>query len=1239
MDFDQQKWWTRWSQVWMFMLLLLPSCRVFGQVVPTDEHPLFPAKPSTGISSNLLHKTKEIRELPYTQARSAIPAIVKGSIIYLDPAWKMLFVQDDTGGIYVHHVDTFKDLAVGDLVVAEGVTGAGEYTPVLATTVLRKVGRGSLPIPMRPQLADLKKGRYDSQFIEMKGIVRAAVNWQSHLQLTVISEFGEFTAYVPKTATNNHPSTFVDTSVQLRGVCGVLLNSKKQPIGIQLFIPDESQIIVLQTGPSDPFSKPVIKISQILSRRLEDYGVHRQHIQGVLVYYEPGKRLFVTDGSGFMQVFSPERGALELGDQLDIVGFVSQGDYSRALENATLIKIGSETPPAPKKWSAAQISLNLPDSELVTVEGTLLDHASDENGQIWTLQDQYVIFQVHYRGNLPSTRSLVLKGSVLKASGICTIRVDELRRPVSFGVQLRSLGGLEVLKSPPWWSLQHTVVVLGICAVAALAGVFWVFSLKRQVRAQTELIRAKLKSEAALEVRYRSLFNQAREMVFSIDAEGRLLEVNRAAQGLFGLSFDNLLGKNLKEFLPDPGPELWSKMVSPQKNLQIEIVGKSRRTMIEINSYLLVEDEKPGGIQILARDVTQRHAAEIALKRSEEQYRSVIEHSLQGLMIHQHETICFVNPAFLQIFGFDNPDQLIGTSIWELVCDEARPTLEGRNRRTLSGETLPAHTGWKARRKDGGIIWVESAGVRIAWHDNPAILAAFINITERKTAEAEAQKLAAFPQMNPNPVFEFNTVGDLTYCNQAAVEMAHRLGHLNVFEILPAETARLVKQSLESGSSSLNFLTVLAERTLSWSFFPIAQSRVVHCYADDITEKINLEEQLRQSQKMESVGQLAAGIAHDFNNLLTVIQGHSSLVLHHDTFHHDTRTSVEQIKIAAERAADLTRQLLTFSRKQVMKVQGINLNDLVHDVVKMLARVLGDEIVIQTQLTAESSWISGDFGMMEQLIMNLAVNARDAMPNGGTVAISLKKTVSAPPPVEGQKLVPKSKFICLSVEDTGTGISPEHLPRIFEPFFTTKDVGKGTGLGLATVYGIVNQHHGWIDVASTVGSGTAFKVFIPEECSLSPVAATAVPAKPVKAGSETVMVVEDEPALRRLVCNILKNYGYKVVQAASSKEALELWPTLESRAELLLTDVTMPFGISGIELAEILKKQHPELKIIFTTGYSLELNGRNIGPHEDYFFLPKPYPPNRLTELVRMALDQSKGNINGKTSLKKAQVY
>lgn len=351
---------------------------------------------------------------------------------------------------------------------------------------------------------------------------------------------------------------------------------------------------------------------------------------------------------------------------------------------------------------------------------------------------------------------------------------------------------------------------------------------------------------------------------------------------------------------------------------------------------------------------------------------------------------------------------------------------------------------------------------------------------EHEKQKRQIEELAAFVQLNPNPVLEFARDGRLIYSNEAAVRVADSLGLEGPGKMIPSEKSAIVTETLATGEARQGVEIEMAGRILSWSFFPIPKLGVVHSYAVDITEKISLEVRLRHSQKMEAVGQLAAGVAHDFNNYLTLIQGHLGIIECQQP-PENLRQSLQQARLAVDSASNLTRQLLMFSRPQEINPRSLDLNEVIGRLADLVRRPLGREIELKIFPGENLSPIRGDAGMIEQIILNLAVNARDAMPAGGTLTIATEEFFASPEKSSEGHAGLAGRHVFIRVSDTGDGMSPETAARIFEPFFSTKAEDKGTGLGLATVYGLVNQHKGWIDVDSKLSEGTTFTVYFPAE--------------------------------------------------------------------------------------------------------------------------------------------------------------
>jgi PAS domain S-box-containing protein len=671
-----------------------------------------------------------------------------------------------------------------------------------------------------------------------------------------------------------------------------------------------------------------------------------------------------------------------------------------------------------------------------------------------------------------------------------------------------------------------------------------------------------------------------------------------------------------------------------------------------IIGVLFVQNNTPGAytnrdlevLQTLADQCSgalERVRAEQDLRESRQRFRDLFENSPDAIFVEDLDgTVLDVNFAACVLHGLTR-EQLIGKNTLNDLIPPSRRENARRDFQKLASGKLSWVEG-ESLTADGNSTPVEVRAGRVEYNGKPALLLHVRDITERRAAEAAVQS----SEMLFRSVWENSVDGmrltdetgviiavNKAYCNLVGMEAEQLEGKL--FTIVYAESenpqailerqrehfrARAANRKIQRQYTLHNGQVMALEITDSLIELH-GQPLLLFSLFRDVTTQRRLEEQLRQSQKMEAIGQLAGGVAHDFNNILTVIHGHASLLLSCELEESASR-SAQQISQAAERAAALTRQLLTFSRRQLIQPRKLDMNKIVGNMTDLLGRLLGEDVSLQLNYCQSPAMVEADVGMMEQVLLNLAVNARDAMPKGGKLSVRISIVDLNEAHVQHHPEARVGRFVCVSKTDTGCGIPPENLQRIFEPFFTTKEVGKGTGLGLATVYGIVKQHQGWIEVESTVGKGTTFRIYIPYVGSAQAETEKPTTQISIRGGTETILLVEDEKSVRELVSRVLKKYGYKILPASNGVEALETWNQHKDEISMLFTDLVMPDNMNGRELAEKLWAERPGLKVIFTSGYSTDIVGKDFKLEPELNYLQKPYQPQALALAVRRCLDE-----------------
>ncbi|MCC7373811.1 MAG: PAS domain S-box protein [Verrucomicrobiales bacterium] len=642
----------------------------------------------------------------------------------------------------------------------------------------------------------------------------------------------------------------------------------------------------------------------------------------------------------------------------------------------------------------------------------------------------------------------------------------------------------------------------------------------------------------------------------------------------------------------------------------------------------------------LKRLVEERTAQ---LQASESRYRSLVETTHDWVWeVDPQGRYTYASPRIFELLGY-RPEEVMGRTPFDLMPEaEARrlkPIFE-----QLAAERAPfvmlENTN---RHREGHLVILETSGMPIlsptgeflGYHGMDR------DVTVRRKAEDQLRQLARAVAQSPASIVITDRHGTIEFVNPKFTEVtgytAEEVVGLSPRVLKSGETSsdkyRDLWETIVSGKEWRGeFCNRRKDGSLFWEHAVISGVRdesgeITHFIAvkEDISERRSLEQQLRHAQKMEAVGQLAGGVAHDFNNILEVILLNAEMGASTDGLPEETRESLSEIRQATHRAANLTKQLLLFSRRQIMQPRNLDLNEIVSQLARMLRRILGEDIRLELRLDSERLITLADEGMLEQVLLNLSVNARDAMTAGGTLTIeTFRLTLGSDAARRHPDAVP-GVFVGLRVCDTGCGIAPEILPRIFEPFFTTKEQGKGTGLGLATVFGIVKQHRGWIEVESEPGRGTCFEVAFSAVNSAADARTKAHWPGEVLGGTETLLLVEDDTGVRTALGTLLRRLGYKVLEAGHGVEALRLEAQHSGVIDLLLTDLVLPEGMDGRELVRRLQVLRPECKVILMTGYDPALAGRAVSLQPGQGFLQKPCAPEQLLREVRRCLGRGQG--------------
>lgn len=788
------------------------------------------------------------------------------------------------------------------------------------------------------------------------------------------------------------------------------------------------------------------------------------------------------------------------------------------------------------------------------------------------------------------------------------------------------------------WAVSTAFLLLGTLVIALLVN-----------------IRRRKQSEESLRIseeKFSKIFRSSPDWIaISSISDGRYLDVNEAYLKTTGFSREEVIGKTpfelgiyadeqdrhlLFDVLRTGGTMHGQEMRFRMKSGEERIVQRSAETVSVGGEMLAIS---------IVRDITEEKRAKEELHASEQKYRAIFENASEAIFIidavGEHAgRIISANPAAAAMHGYTLPE-IIGRSIKEIDAPDDAAKVDVRIRRMLRGEWINEEV--LHRRKDGTVFPVDLSAGTFTLNDHTYILGFDRDISVRKETEAALlESERRFREMLEKMrliaiIYDRNET--VTFCNAFFLRLTGwKLDDVigkNWFDLfIPAANRTRQRdvflEMLDGGGLDQHSETEIQTRRgeirqIAWNTTPLRnhQGEIIGIagIGEDITERQTLEAQLRQAQKMEAVGQLAGGIAHDFNNILTATIGYCHLLLNKLPHGEQTHFYAEQILKSADKAANLTQGLLAFSRKQMLNPQAINLNAIVMNMRDLAARLLTEDIEFACELESGPLVVMADGSQMEQVILNLVTNARDAMPSGGYLSLRTEITTIDESYFRFHGFGKPGTYAMLSVSDTGEGITEELQHHIFEPFFTTKGTGKGTGLGLSMVYGIVKQHDGYIDFYSAPGEGTTFKIYLPLiNAVLADAEAFSSVTEPPRGGTETILVIEDNSGVRDIIRQVLQEYGYSIIEAVDGQDGIEQYNRNRESINLIICDVIMPKK-SGKDVFDALGAIDPHIKILFTSGYTADIIGKKGILEAGLEFIRKPVSPSDLLRKVRAILD------------------
>jgi PAS domain S-box-containing protein len=1067
-----------------------------------NEASILPVKPA---NLPLLTKAWEIRDLPVEKAAWHYPVRLRGVVTVNTKTNLFFFVQDDSVGIFVSMPEIPAKLNPGDLVEIEGVSDPGKFAPIVLASNVTVTGTAPLPAARPETMFQLATGQDGSQWVEVLGVVRSMSYSNGMARLNLRDLDGTILVNVPA---EREPVHLLDAIVHISGACTSTADDRRQLVGFEIWASSLGNVTMVEPGALDPLSLPAQPIASLGQFHPRETLQHRVSVAGIVTYVDSVGSMFffIQDADAGVRVEAAVNGRLKPGDYVIASGYPGLGNYGFLLQDALFKVINHRQMPTPRWLTREKIVDPLLHDRWVQVEARFLHFSKIGNVDVLTLQIGNRVFDARIIAPVSARIKNLESGSLLQVTGIYRVLSDEARMPESLQLAVPTESEIKILEEPPWWTFEHTLMVIGIMGAGIGAAILWVLMLRRKVRQQTAI-----------------------------------------------------------------------------------------------------------------------------LKQSESKFRALVEQSLVGVYVIQDGHFVYVNPRQAAIYGYTPKEMTAsGKNIAETIHPEDLPLVQEQIRRRIDAESATAHYSFRSLRKDGSIIHVEVLGSRTEFGGKPAVLGMLLDVTERKLAHDKIAEQARMLDLASDGIIVSDLQDRILYWNQSAQRIYGWTAQQAVggvaFEkmrVNPAEFQKAKQALLQDGQWHGEFIhpdqhggEIIVESRWTLVHDPQGKPDSILAINTDITRPKKLEAQFLRTQRLESIGVLAGGIAHDLNNVLAPIlmSGH---LLEMNPDDPERGKLISGILASTQRAANLVRQILTFARGTDGRRTAMQPRQLLEELRKILNETLPKSIRLRIDDAPDARMIVADPTQLHQVLMNLCINARDAMPNGGelTVAVANVEVDEHDATINGK--VRPGPYVVFNVTDNGTGMTPEIRERIFDPFFTTKETGKGTGLGLSTALGIVKSHGGFINLDSKPNQGSCFKVYLPAQAAAQPGADkqrndTAI----LRGNNELIMVVDDEAPVRNITKQTLKMFGYRVVTANDGAEAIACYVRQRDEIALVLLDMMMPV-LDGPATIHALEEINPEIKIIAASGLTSE--GQILSPTVRVF-LPKPYTAEKMLNAIHEVL-------------------